>query len=103
MPSKQMANELFLTKEESQEHLIMSQVVYSFIELPCKDVKETLQLHDESIFKELLENRKFIFLTENGSGVAGPLQSIGGSSPFLSAISDEGSNSTGDTKSGTGV
>ncbi len=72
-----MADELFLTKEESQEHLIMSQVVYSFIELPCKDVNETLQLHDESIFKELLENRKFIFLTENGSGVAGPLQSIG--------------------------
>lgn len=102
LPSKQMADGRFLTKEESQEHLMMSQVIYSFIELPCKDVNETLQLHDESIFKELLENRKFIFLTENGSGVADPLQFIGGSSPFLSAISDEGSNPSNDTRSGTG-
>ncbi|WFB67665.1 CHC2 zinc finger domain-containing protein [Chryseobacterium sp. WX] len=100
--SKQMADGRFLTKEESQEHLMMSQVIYSFIELPCKDVNETLQLHDETIFKELLENRKFIFLPENGSGAVEPLQSIGGSRPFLSAISDEGSNPSNDTRSGTG-
>ncbi len=35
----------------------------SFVELPNKDVNETLQLHDETIFRELLENRKEIFLS----------------------------------------
>ena len=35
----------------------------STIELPNNDINETLQLHDESIFKELLENRKDIFLS----------------------------------------
>jgi len=42
----------------------------STIELPGKDVNETLQLHDESIFTELLEKRKYIFLSiekEKGS------------------------------------
>lgn len=33
------------------------------VELPNNDVNETLQLHDESIFKELLEKRKDIFLS----------------------------------------
>ena len=33
------------------------------VELPNKDVNETLQLHDEEIFTELLENRKEIFLS----------------------------------------
>lgn len=35
----------------------------SFVELPNKDVNETLQLHTEEIFTELLENRKQIFLS----------------------------------------
>jgi DNA primase len=35
----------------------------SSVELPNNDVNETLQLHDESIFKELLEKRKDIFLS----------------------------------------
>ena len=35
----------------------------STIELPNNDVNETLQLHDESIFIELLNNRKDIFLS----------------------------------------
>jgi len=35
----------------------------STVELPSKDVNETLQLHDESIFIELLKNRKDIFLS----------------------------------------
>ncbi|MDH6254482.1 DNA primase [Chryseobacterium sp. H1D6B] len=42
----------------------------STVELPSKDVNETLQLHDESIFIELLKNRKDIFLSiekEKGS------------------------------------
>ncbi len=39
-------------------------VVFSFVELPCKDVNETLQLHDEEIFVKLLEERNFIFSDE---------------------------------------
>lgn len=35
----------------------------SFVELPNKDINETLQLHDENIFVELLEKRKDIFLS----------------------------------------
>lgn len=35
----------------------------SAIELPNNDINETLQLHDESIFTELLNNRKDIFLS----------------------------------------
>lgn len=35
----------------------------SFVELPNNDINETLQLHEESIFVELLENRKKIFLS----------------------------------------
>ncbi|WP_294201005.1 CHC2 zinc finger domain-containing protein, partial [uncultured Chryseobacterium sp.] len=45
--------------------LTASQTVgLSFVELPCKDVNETLQLHDEEIFVKLLEERKFIFSDE---------------------------------------
>ncbi|WP_294332301.1 CHC2 zinc finger domain-containing protein [uncultured Chryseobacterium sp.] len=36
----------------------------SFVELPCKDVNETLQLHDEEIFVKLLGERNFIFSDE---------------------------------------
>jgi len=43
----------------------------SFVELPNKDVNETLQLHDETIFKELLENRKDIFLSTENERVVG--------------------------------
>ena len=39
----------------------------STVELPNNDVNETLQLHDEEIFTKLLEERKFIFSTENVS------------------------------------
>ncbi|MCY1660972.1 CHC2 zinc finger domain-containing protein [Chryseobacterium sp. SL1] len=35
----------------------------STVELPNNDINETLQLHDENVFKELLENRKDIFLS----------------------------------------
>jgi len=66
LPSKQ--NDRFLTKEAVNGSLIMSQVVYSFVELPCKDVNETLQLHDETLFTELLEKRIFIFSNEDGTG-----------------------------------
>ncbi len=36
----------------------------STVEFPCKDVNETLQLHDEEIFLELLEKRNLLFSTE---------------------------------------
>lgn len=35
----------------------------SFVELPNNDINETLQLHEETIFRELLEKRKEIFLS----------------------------------------
>lgn len=49
----------------------------STVKLPNKDVNETLQYHNEEIFRELLEKRSFIFSTEK---------------------SDEGSNPSNDTK-----
>ncbi|MCW3162854.1 CHC2 zinc finger domain-containing protein [Chryseobacterium oryctis] len=45
-----------------KEHLPSKQI--STVELPCKDVNETLQLHNEDIFTELLDNRTFIFSDE---------------------------------------
>lgn len=51
-------------------------VRFSFVELPCKDVNETLQLHDEEIFVQLLEERKFIFSDENVSNVIISTQTI---------------------------
>jgi len=43
-------------------------VRFSSVELPNKDVNETLQLHDEEIFTKLLEERKFIFSDEKEKG-----------------------------------
>ncbi len=56
----------------------------STIELPNNDVNETLQLHDETVFTELLKNRKDVFLSTEKNK------------------SDEGSYSSNDTKAGTG-
>lgn len=47
-------------------NLLMEQcnnVKTTSVELPNNDINETLQLHDESIFVELLNNRKDIFLS----------------------------------------
>lgn len=50
-------------------------VRFSFVELPNNDVNETLQLHDETIFIQLLEERKFIFSDgEKDNGVTDQLQ-----------------------------
>lgn len=38
------------------------------LELPNNDINETLQLHDENIFIELLNNRKEIFLSTEKEG-----------------------------------
>lgn len=55
----------------------------STIELPNNDVNETLQLHDETVFTELLKKRKDVFLSTEKNK------------------SDEGSNPSNDTKAGT--
>ena len=44
-----------------KEHLPSKQM--SAVELPCKDVNETLQLHNEDIFIELLEKRTDLFFS----------------------------------------
>ena len=36
---------------------LLPQIIFTKIELPCKDVNETLQAHDEDIFLHLLEQR----------------------------------------------
>jgi DNA primase len=44
-------------------------IIFTKIELPCKDVNETLQAHNEDIFLHLLESKTNIFLSnekENG-------------------------------------
>ena len=43
------------------------QLIISKIELPCKDVNETLQAHEPEIFTHLLETRTFIFSTEKST------------------------------------
>jgi len=51
---------------EKYSNLIMTEfekLKITSVELPNNDVNETLQLHDESIFIELLNNRKDIFLS----------------------------------------
>ena len=58
------------------DHPIMSQGAFSFVELPNKDVNETLQLHDEEIFVKLLQERKFIFSDENVSNTIISTQTI---------------------------
>ena len=60
---------------EKYSNLIMNEfenLKITSVELPNNDINETLQLHDEEIFIELLNNRKDIFLsteekTENSS------------------------------------
>jgi len=50
-----------------QEELLITndKLRITSVELPNKDINETLLLHNEEIFLELLEKRKFIFSTEN--------------------------------------
>jgi DNA primase len=44
---------------------IMPGINFSKLELPCKDVNETLVAHQPEIFLHLLENRTFLFSSEN--------------------------------------
>jgi DNA primase len=51
---------------EKYSNLIMNEfenLKITAVELPNNDVNETLQLHDETIFAELLNNRKDVFLS----------------------------------------
>ncbi len=55
-------------KKYAEDLRVMSPTIkLSTVELPNKDVNETLQLHDEEIFVKLLQERKFIFSDENVS------------------------------------
>lgn len=46
---------------------LLPQAAFSKMELPGKDVNETLQAHQPEIFLHLLENRTFLFSSENSS------------------------------------
>ncbi len=52
-------------KYSNELKAIMPNVVFSKIELPCKDVNETLIAHQPEIFLHLLENKNFLFSNEN--------------------------------------
>jgi DNA primase catalytic core len=87
-----------LLKQELQTASLTAR--FSTVELPCKDVNETLQLHDERIFIQLLEERTFLFSIENGSGVAGQLQAFdGGTGLKHQFLKNEGSDPYKTTKS----
>jgi DNA primase len=43
---------------------LLPNVIFSKLELPCKDVNETLQAHSEDIFLHLLDTKTFLFSTE---------------------------------------
>ncbi|MBW3521818.1 CHC2 zinc finger domain-containing protein [Chryseobacterium sp. NKUCC03_KSP] len=64
-------------KKYAENFRVMNpEVQLSNVELPNKDVNETLQLHDEEIFTKLLEERKFIFSDENVSNTIISTQTI---------------------------
>ncbi|OYU84369.1 MAG: hypothetical protein CFE24_07115 [Flavobacterium sp. BFFFF2] len=43
----------------------LPKLIFSKLELPCKDVNETLQAHEPEVFLHLLEQRTFLFSNEN--------------------------------------
>lgn len=59
------AGKTAVEKYGNQLLLVNDKLLITSIELPNNDVNETLQLHDESIFLELLEKRSFLFSIEN--------------------------------------
>jgi DNA primase len=44
---------------------LLPNIIVSKLDLPCKDVNETLQAHQPDIFLHLIENRIFLFSNEN--------------------------------------
>lgn len=59
------AGKTAVEKYGNQLLMVNDKLLITSIELPNNDVNETLQLHDESIFLELLEKRNFLFSIEN--------------------------------------
>jgi len=57
------AGKTAVEKYAKQLGISNEKLVITSVELPNNDVNETLQLHDETIFTELLKNRKDIFLS----------------------------------------
>lgn len=52
-------------KYSNELKTLLPNIIFSKIELPCKDVNETLVAHKEEIFLHLLENKTVLFSTEN--------------------------------------
>ncbi|TRW95860.1 toprim domain-containing protein [Flavobacterium gawalongense] len=52
-------------KYANQLRITNGKLRISTVELPSKDINETLQLHEPEIFTELLEKRKFVFLSND--------------------------------------
>ena len=54
-------------KYANELNALLPHVTISKLELPCKDVNETLQAHSANVFLHLLENRIFLFLSIDSS------------------------------------
>ncbi|WP_174238706.1 toprim domain-containing protein, partial [Pedobacter sp. L105] len=50
-------------KHSGEQHVLFPGLLLSALELPCKDVNETAQGHEDGIFVQLLEQRKDLFLS----------------------------------------
>jgi DNA primase len=62
---------------------LLPQVVFSKLELPCKDVNETAIAHQSDIFLHLLENRVFLFSNEKSVEKEKPFEKPQADSPQL--------------------
>lgn len=58
------AGKAAVEKCSKQLYELLPQAAISTLELPCKDVNETLQAHSEEVFTHLLEQRNFLFSIE---------------------------------------
>ncbi len=58
------AGNMAVTKYANELRVENEQLKISKIELPCKDVNETLQAHNEEIFTHLINERQFLFSNE---------------------------------------
>jgi DNA primase len=64
------AGKAALIKYSGELHALFPNVLISVLILPCKDVNETAQAHEEGIFAQLLAERRDLFLsTENGPSI----------------------------------
>ncbi|UOE39868.1 CHC2 zinc finger domain-containing protein [Chryseobacterium suipulveris] len=63
------AGKTAVEKYANQLLMVNYKLLITNVELPNKDINETLQLHSEEIFLELLENRKDIFLSNENKKI----------------------------------